>query len=108
MLFPVARRTALLARGCVRAAPTLRRPARPLAVQSVVVPDLGKSISEATVVELCASVGDAIKVDDVVAVLETDKARGARPRTRARARARAGRARARRSPSRSTPRSPGP
>ena len=64
---------------------------RPLAVQSVVVPDLGKSISEATVVELCASVGDAIKVDDVVAVLETDKARGGRPTTRRRA------ARARRS-----------
>ena len=46
---------------------------RSLAVHSVCVPDLGKSISEATVVELSQPVGARVNVDDVVAVLETDK-----------------------------------
>ena len=63
----------LAARRATRlAAPTARQPRRSL-VRQVVVPDLGKTISEATVVELAQKLGAAVRPDDVVAVLETDK-----------------------------------
>eukprot|EP01083_Nonionella_stella_P158766 517162_1 len=37
------------------------------------VPSLGDSISEGTIIELCKNVGESVKVDDVVMVIETDK-----------------------------------
>jgi pyruvate/2-oxoglutarate dehydrogenase complex dihydrolipoamide acyltransferase (E2) component len=40
---------------------------------AVRVPSMGDSISEGQVVEICKAVGDKVAVDEVVAVLETDK-----------------------------------
>lgn len=40
---------------------------------SVVVPGMGDSISEGTVVEFMVNVGDAVQEDDILVVLETDK-----------------------------------
>lgn len=40
---------------------------------NIVVPSMGDSISEGTVVEWLKQVGDPVQVDDVVVVLETDK-----------------------------------
>merc|ERR1719410_849300 len=40
---------------------------------TVDVPTMGESISEGTVVEWLKAPGDAVQVDDVVVVLETDK-----------------------------------
>lgn len=37
------------------------------------LPGLGDSISEGTVVQWCKSVGDSVKEDEVIAVVETDK-----------------------------------
>jgi biotin carboxyl carrier protein len=37
------------------------------------VPEMGDSITEGTVIEWAAQVGQAVKVDDVVALIETDK-----------------------------------
>ena len=37
------------------------------------VPSMGDSITEGTVVEWTVGVGDAVKVDDIVVVIETDK-----------------------------------
>jgi len=50
-----------LARYCVRYVSTIK------------VPNMGDSISEGTLVEWAKKVGDYCKVDDVVAVIETDK-----------------------------------
>jgi len=41
--------------------------------QTIKVPSMGDSITEGTVVEWTAQVGQAVKVDDVVAMVETDK-----------------------------------
>lgn len=46
---------------------------RSFASYTEVVPPLGDSISEGTVVEWTKSVGDYVNVDDVICVLETDK-----------------------------------
>jgi len=46
---------------------------RCFAMQTIVVPSLGDSITEATVVSLDKAIGDMVKADEVVAVLETDK-----------------------------------
>jgi 2-oxoglutarate dehydrogenase E2 component (dihydrolipoamide succinyltransferase) len=40
---------------------------------SIKVPSMGDSISEGTVVEWVAEVGQAVKADDVIALIETDK-----------------------------------
>jgi len=56
-----------LARGCLHATAKRRE------LVKVEVPTLGESITEATIVSLERAVGDAVKADDVVAVLETDK-----------------------------------
>merc|ERR1719233_298321 len=37
------------------------------------VPNMGDSISEGTIVELCFKSGDYVNVDDIVAIIETDK-----------------------------------
>jgi len=37
------------------------------------VPNMGDSISEGTIVELCFKKGDYVNVDDIVAIIETDK-----------------------------------
>jgi len=37
------------------------------------VPNMGDSISEGTIVELCFKNGDYVNVDDIVAIIETDK-----------------------------------
>merc|ERR1719357_635571 len=37
------------------------------------VPNMGDSISEGTIVELCFKTGDYVNVDDIVAIIETDK-----------------------------------
>jgi len=37
------------------------------------VPNMGDSISEGTIVELCFKKGDFVNVDDIVAIIETDK-----------------------------------
>merc|ERR1719419_55238 len=37
------------------------------------VPNMGDSISEGTIVELCFKTGDSVNVDDIVAIIETDK-----------------------------------
>merc|ERR1719320_1971371 len=37
------------------------------------VPNMGDSISEGTIVELCFKNGDYVSVDDIVAIIETDK-----------------------------------
>ena len=42
-------------------------------MMTVQVPEMGDSISEGTIVEWAAQVGQAVKVDDVVALVETDK-----------------------------------
>ncbi|KAJ1446399.1 thiamine diphosphate-binding protein [Pelagophyceae sp. CCMP2097] len=49
------------------ASPTLRD------LLPVVVPSLGDSITEATIVSLERAIGESVKADDVIAVLETDK-----------------------------------
>jgi len=41
--------------------------------QKIQVPTMGDSITEGTVVEWTAAVGQAVKVDDVIALIETDK-----------------------------------
>ena len=53
--------------------PALGRFARLLSVEDVPVPSMGDSITEGTVVEWTAQVGDGVAVDDVVVVIETDK-----------------------------------
>ncbi len=40
---------------------------------TVQVPTMGDSITEGTVVEWAADIGQAVKVDDVIALVETDK-----------------------------------
>lgn len=47
--------------------------ARALALQAVVVPGLGDSISQGTVVSLEKRIGEAVAADDIIAILETDK-----------------------------------
>lgn len=42
---------------------------------TVKVPTMGDAITEGTVVEWVKSVGDPVAVDDVVALVETDKVR---------------------------------
>merc|ERR1719397_1045185 len=37
------------------------------------VPNMGDSISEGTIVELCFKSGDYVNIDDIVAIIETDK-----------------------------------
>merc|ERR550534_896615 len=37
------------------------------------VPNMGDSISEGTIVELCFKTGDYVNVDDIVAIIETDR-----------------------------------
>merc|ERR1719173_174618 len=37
------------------------------------VPNMGDSISEGTIVELCFKTGDYVNIDDIVAIIETDK-----------------------------------
>merc|ERR1719233_733420 len=37
------------------------------------VPNMGDSISEGTIVELCFKKGDYVNIDDIVAIIETDK-----------------------------------
>ena len=46
---------------------------RLFSVTTVNVPNMGDSISEGILVECTKSVGEAVAVDDVVAVIETDK-----------------------------------
>jgi len=41
--------------------------------QRIQVPTMGDSITEGTVIEWTAAVGQAVKVDDVIALVETDK-----------------------------------
>ncbi|KAJ0400415.1 hypothetical protein P43SY_001693 [Pythium insidiosum] len=61
------------------AAPAASAPAAAAAVeptgeaQTVVVPSMGDSISEGTIVSWLKSAGDAVAADDVVVVIETDK-----------------------------------
>ena len=40
---------------------------------TIKVPSMGDSISEGTIVEWTAQIGQAVKVDDVIALIETDK-----------------------------------
>ena len=61
------RHRGVLARRC------LHRSCRRQELVKVEVPTLGESITEATIVSLERAVGDAVKADEVVAVLETDK-----------------------------------
>lgn len=42
----------------------------------VSVPKMGDSITEGTLIKLTKQPGDAVAVDEVVAVIETDKVRG--------------------------------
>ena len=50
--------------------PALGRFARLLSVEDVPVPSMGDSITEGTVVEWTAQVGDGVAVDDVVVVID--------------------------------------
>lgn len=43
------------------------------ALQAMKVPSLGDSITEGTVISFPIPIGGAVKVDDIVAVIETDK-----------------------------------
>lgn len=47
--------------------------ARTFAVTSIPVPNMGDSISEGTVLKFNRKVGDQLAVDEIVAVIETDK-----------------------------------
>ena len=44
-----------------------------LASKVINVPSMGDSISEGTLVEIRKSIGDSVQVDDIVAILDTDK-----------------------------------
>ena len=46
---------------------------RAFAVTGVPVPNMGDSISEGTVLKFTKAQGEAVAVDEIVAVLETDK-----------------------------------
>ena len=46
---------------------------RTFAVTGVPVPNMGDSISEGTVLKFTKAKGEAVAVDEIVAVLETDK-----------------------------------
>lgn len=53
---------------------TMARPTMPLLEKVVVkVPTMGDSITEGTIVEWTAAVGQQVKEDDVIALIETDK-----------------------------------
>jgi len=56
-----------------RQRPALGRFARLFSVEEIPVPSMGDSITEGTVVEWTAGIGDGVKMDDVVVVIETDK-----------------------------------
>ena len=68
-----ARHLSLLAVTRPRQRPALGRFARLFSVEEIPVPSMGDSITEGTVVEWTANVGDGVKMDDVVVVIETDK-----------------------------------
>jgi hypothetical protein len=57
---------------CISATQLLRRQ---FAITAVPVPNMGDSISEGTVLKFTKGKGEAVAVDEIVAVLETDKAR---------------------------------
>ena len=56
-----------IATRCVSASPYL------LEKHTIKVPTMGDSITEGTIVEWTVQVGQAVKADDVVALIETDK-----------------------------------
>jgi len=51
----------------------LRTSVAPLAVENVVVPSMGDSITEGTIATISKSAGDAVQEDEVIAQIETDK-----------------------------------
>src|SRR5262252_5733455 len=56
-----------------RCAPS-RHPGRVTMTQTFTLPDLGEGIHEAEIQDICVAVGDAVHEDQIILVLETDKA----------------------------------
>jgi len=61
--------------GALRSRRAIFSPTSPLlmATKTIKVPTMGDSITEGTIVEWVVGVGQAVKADDVVALIETDK-----------------------------------